>query len=161
MERVRDTLDWLATKRIFYTFDSKDGFYQVDLDPKSKECTAIRTVLGFLQYTGLPQGFKNAPGDFQRIINIILGDMKGRNVLTIMDGTSVGTPDEETHLQALAEVLDLLGTAGVRLKLSKCQFGVRLAEILRHVVYERGILPSDKCVEAIRALEEPNQGMNL
>lgn len=27
MENVRDTLDWLATKRVFSVFDLRDGFY--------------------------------------------------------------------------------------------------------------------------------------
>lgn len=161
MENVRDTLDWLATKRTFSVFDLKDGFYQVELDPASRECTAIRTVLGLLQYTRLPQGLKNSPGTFQRIVNVILGDRKGRDVQAFMDDISIGTATEDEHLESLASALDLLYTAGVRLKLSKCEFGVRRAEILGHVVDAEGLRPSDKHVEAIRALVEPASGDEL
>lgn len=161
MKNVRETLDWLATRSIFSVFDLKDGFYQVELDPSSKNCTAVRTVLGLLQYTRLPQGFKSAPGTFQRTINMILGDRKGRDVLALMDDTSIGTSSEEEHIKSLAAILDLLYKAGVRLKLSKCAFGVRSAEILGRVVDSRGLRPSDKHVEAIRALVMPKSGEEL
>lgn len=161
MENVRDTLNWLATKRVFSVFDLKDGFYQVELHPDSKACTAIRTVLGLLQFTRLPQGLKNAPGTFQRIINMILGDRKGRDVLAFMDDTSIGTANEDEHLESLATVLDLLFEAGVRLKLSKCKFGFREAEILGHMVDEHGLRPSDKHLEAIQRLEMPRSGDEL
>ncbi len=78
LESVRDTLDWLANKKILSTFDLKDGFFQVELEDESKPLTAIRTVLELLQYTCLPQCSKNSPGTFQRIVNTILGDRKGR-----------------------------------------------------------------------------------
>lgn len=155
MENVRDTLDWLATKRVFSIFDLKDGFYQVELDPCSKECTAIRTVLGLLQFTRLPKGLKNSPRTFQRILIMILGSRKGKDVLAFMDDTSIGMATEDDHLESLAFVLDLRYENGVRLELSKCEFEVRRAEILGHVVDEDGLRPSDKHVEAIRALVEP------
>ena len=148
-------------QNVFSVFDLKDEFYQVELHPDSKQCTAIRTVLGLLQFNRLPQGLKNSPGTFQRIINIILGSRKGKDVLAFMDDTSIGTETEDGHLESLSAILNLLFDAGVRLKLSKCDFGVRSAEILGHVVDERGLRPSDKHVEAIRALEMPRFGDEL
>lgn len=117
MENVRETLDWLATKKVFSTFDIKDGFYNVELAPESRACTAIRTCLGLLQYTRLPMGLKNSPGMFQRILNRILGPRKGKDVMSFMDDASVGTESEDEHLVSLAAVLDAFISAGVRLKL--------------------------------------------
>eukprot|EP00171_Calliarthron_tuberculosum_P000048 IDg48t1 len=108
MEDVRVILDWLAGKKIFSTFDIKDGFYHVLLEPDSRPLTAIRTVAGLLQYRRLPQGIKNDPGTFQRIVNMILGDRKGRDVMAFVDDTSVGTETEEEHLKSLESILDTL-----------------------------------------------------
>lgn len=47
MEDVRETLDWLGNKKVVCLFDLKDGVYQVELEPESKACTAIRTVTVF------------------------------------------------------------------------------------------------------------------
>ena len=161
MEDVRNTLDWLATKKIYSTFDLKDGFYQVELDVGSRPLTAVRTVLGLLQYTRLPQGLKNSPGTFQRIVNLILGDRKGQDVLSYVDDTSIGTETEEEHLKSLNEILTILYENGVRLKLSKCSFGVREVEVLGHKVSPEGVLPSDAHVRAIRNLIEPASGNEL
>lgn len=112
-------------------FYLKDGFYQVELYPDSKECTAVRTVPGLLQSTCLPEGLQNSPNTFQRIINMIIGHQKGRDVLVFMDDTSIGIDTEEGYLESLASVLDLLYKSDVGLNLSKCDFGVRIAEIRR------------------------------
>ena len=161
MENVRDTLDWLASKSVFSVFDLKDGFYQVELHPDSRACTAIRTVLGLLHYTRLPQGLKNSPGTFQRILNLLLGDRKGKELLAFIDDTSIGAETVDEHLESLTTILDLLLSAGIKLKLSKCAFGVRTTEILGHVVDENGLRLSDRHVEAIRALTEPASGDEL
>lgn len=36
MEKVKEILDWLASKRIFTTFDLKNGYFQVELDESSR-----------------------------------------------------------------------------------------------------------------------------
>ena len=161
MEDMRHVLDWLSSKKVLSTFDLKDAFYQVELEDSSKQPTAIRTVVGLLQYTRLPQGMKNSSVTLQRIINTVLGDRKGQDVFAFMDDTSVGTETEEQHLSSLESLLDTLLQAGIRLKLSKCNFGVRKAEILGHRVNSEGIQPSEAHVEAICNLVEPASGTEL
>ena len=161
MEDMRQVLDWLSSKKVLSTFDLKDAFYQVELEEKSKPLTAIRTVVGLLQYSRLPQGMKNSSVTLQRIINIVLGDRKGHDVFAFMDDTSVGTDTEEEHLSSLESLIDTLLQAGVRLKLSKCSFGVRSTEILGHRVDNGGIRPSEAHVEAIGRLTEPASGNEL
>lgn len=92
---------------------------------------------------------------------MVLEGKRGKEVLAFTDDTSVGTLTEEDHLEALADVLDLIFNVGVRLKLSKCAFGVHRAKILGHVVDEDGIRPSDKHVKAIREFIEPGPGDEL
>jgi Reverse transcriptase (RNA-dependent DNA polymerase) len=91
MEDVRTILDWLSSKRIFSTFDIKDGFFQVNLAEESRPLTAFRTVMGLMQYMRLPQGLKNSPATFQRIMNTVLGDLKGNSVSNFVNDISVGT----------------------------------------------------------------------
>lgn len=150
MEDMRQVLDWLGSKKIFSTFDLKDAFYQVELEDHSKPLTALRTVIGLLQYTRLPQGMKNAPDTLQRVLNVVLGDRKGRDVLAFMDDTSAGTETEEEHLTALESLFDTLLRAGVRLKLSKCHFVVRSVEILGHGVDNEGLRRTEAHLDAIK-----------
>ena len=50
MEDVRGTLDWLSSKKIFLTLDLKERFFQVMLAEESRPLTAVRTVMGLMQY---------------------------------------------------------------------------------------------------------------
>jgi hypothetical protein len=63
MEDVRTTLDWLSGETILSTFDLKDGFVQIVLAEESRPLTAVRTVLGLVQYRRLPQGLKKQSRD--------------------------------------------------------------------------------------------------
>ena len=123
MEDVQSTLDWMGSKSIFSTFDLKDGFFQVSLAEGSRDYTAIRTVIGLLRYVRLPQGLKNSPAVFQRVVNAILGSRKGRDVWAFMDDISMGTQTAEAHLLCLESVLDTFIAAGARLCSAKCLSG--------------------------------------
>lgn len=81
--------------------------------------------------------------------------------MAFMKGASISTATEDEHLHSLREVLDLLYALGVRLKLSKSQFGVRCAENLDHTVDACGLRPSNEHISAIRALEERKSGEEL
>jgi hypothetical protein len=157
MEDVRTTLDWLSGKKIFSTFDLKDGFFQVVLAEESRPLTAVRTVMGLVQYRRLPQGLKNSPATFQRIVNQTLGDLKGDTVSGFVDDISVGTETVGEHPMVLRKVLSRIRTSGMKLKLSKCSFGKRSAEVLGHEVTSLGIRPSAGHLEAIRRLQEPQK----
>ncbi len=113
-------------------------------------CNPHRGWIAAIQATA-PR-LKNSPGTFQRIVNTILGDRKGRDVMSFIDDVSVGTEKAEEHLASLQSLLDILLAANARLKLSKCQFGKRSAEVLGHLVDADGLHPSAGHVDAIRKL---------
>ena len=114
MEGVKETLDWLGTKKYFSLFDLKDSFYQVLLAKNSRAFTAVRTVLGLLQYTRLPQGMKSSAAVLQRIVNQVLAKCKGQSVWAYMDDGTIGSETAEKHVQHVSEVLDCLLGAVMR-----------------------------------------------
>jgi hypothetical protein len=50
----------------------------VMLAEESLPLIAVRTFMGLMQYLRLPQGFKNSPATFQRILNATIEDIKGK-----------------------------------------------------------------------------------
>ena len=161
MEGVKESLDWVSSKKLFTTFDLKDGYFQAALEDDSKQLTSVRTVLGLFQYCRLPMGLQNSPALFQRIVNKVLENLKGRSVWAFMDDGTIGSEDEEQHIRDVDEVLSLVKEANMKLKFTKCSFGHRTAEILWHKVTPHGVLPSNGHVEAIQALQEPLNGTEL
>ena len=161
MEDMSAAIEWLAQRRIFTMVDLKQGFFQIDLAVESRPLTAVRTVLGLLQYTRLPQGLKNSPAVCQRAVNHILGDLKGQQVLAYRDDILAGSMGEEEHVQLVRLLLDRILDAGARLQLKKCRFGVREVDALGHRVNADGISPSTSHVDAIRRLREPCDAASL
>lgn len=78
-----------------------------------------------------------------------------------MDDTSIEKYTEESRFASLVSILDIVLKAGVRLKLSKCSYGVKIAEFASHVVDGQGLKPSEKHVESIKRLVEPSSGDEL
>lgn len=154
-------IEWLAHKRIISCLDLKDGYYQILLAAESRHWTAVSTCLGLFQYTRLAQGLMNSGATFQRVVNRILGDMKGVTAEGYMDDISIGTENELTHIAEVHKLLQRLLAANMRVKWSKCAFGKREVEVLGHKVSHNSILPSDTHVNAIAELQEPSDGDSL
>ncbi len=70
----------------------------------------------------MPFGLKTAPITFQRMITQLLDDLKGRNVFAYLDDIIIASPDVDSHLATLEAVLERLRQAGLKVKLSKCEF---------------------------------------
>jgi hypothetical protein len=68
-EDIGMILDWLAKKRWFPVADVKDGYWNVRLAEGSRYLTAVKTLVGLVQYTRMTMGLKNAGGFFQRLVN--------------------------------------------------------------------------------------------
>lgn len=74
------------------------------------------------------------------------------HVLALLDDTSISNNTEEEHLDSSGIILDTPLESGVRLKLFKCTFGVRKAEILGQVVDGSGLRPFEKHADCIQIL---------
>ena len=127
----------------------------MSLSKESRDYTAIRTVVGLLRYVRLPQGLKNSPAVFQRVVNALFASRKGRDVWEFMEDISMRTLTAEEHLRSLQSVLDTFLAAGARLKISKCTFGAREVEVLGHRISKQGLKPSDLHLQRIRDLRQP------
>ena len=49
----------------------KSGFWQIQIHPKDRYKTAFIVPFGQYEWTVMPFGLKNAPSEFQRIMNDI------------------------------------------------------------------------------------------
>ncbi|CAF1556066.1 unnamed protein product, partial [Didymodactylos carnosus] len=73
LPRMEDTLQELGQGyRYFSKLDLKSGFFQFTIDEKDRHKTAFTTSFGVFEFTVLPQGLKNSPPSFQRIMSRIL-----------------------------------------------------------------------------------------
>ncbi|CAF1613983.1 unnamed protein product [Rotaria magnacalcarata] len=70
MPRVDDTLDSLCQAKYISTLDLRSGYWQVELDPDSRDKTAFITHHGLYEFRVMPFGLSNAPATFQCLMDV-------------------------------------------------------------------------------------------
>jgi Reverse transcriptase (RNA-dependent DNA polymerase) len=133
-EGIGMILDWLAKQRWFSVADAKDGYWNVHLADGSRCLTAVKTVVGLVQYTRTTMGLKNAGGFFQRLVNNVYAGLKGRSMQADLDDITAGSDTPAQHIANVRDMLQRTKDARLRLKLEKCSFGKAEVEILDHKV---------------------------
>ena len=64
-------MDRLHEATIFSKFDMKSGFWQIQIDETDRYKTAFTVPFGHYEWNVVPFGLKNAPSEFQNIMNDI------------------------------------------------------------------------------------------
>ena len=67
----RDLIGRLHNASILSKFDMKSGFWQIQLNEKDKYKTAFTVSFGHYEWNVMPFSLKNAPSEFQNIMNDI------------------------------------------------------------------------------------------
>ena len=147
MPNFDEVLSRLNGAKIFSALDLLSGYHQVPLSEESKQCTAFSTHNQHWQFKIMPFSLCNVPLTFVRLMHQVLGNMK--NVFVYLDDIIVFSQNKEENFQILEEVLSRLEGAGLKLKLSKCQFLKRELNFLGHVIGPNGVKMQDRKIETI------------
>ena len=122
MPNIHDLRNQVRGKTIFTKLDARDGFYNILIDPTSREYTGFRTPFGNFEFNVLPFGLCNSPATFMSLMNRIFRDLYLDCVVVYMDDLIIFSANEAEHQKHVREVLKRLRENKIFLKLSKCQF---------------------------------------
>ncbi len=87
-----------------------------------REITAFSTQSGHFEWLQMPFGLKTAPITSQRMINTLFSDLIGEGVYAYLDDLIICSKDGDSHLAKLEAVLLKFREAGLKAKLTKCEF---------------------------------------
>ena len=152
---ISESLEALGGAKFFSSIDLLSGYWQVQMDPASREKTAFVTHAGLYEFTTMPFGLCNAPGTFQRLMECVLRGLTWQIALIYLDDVLVYSRTFEEHLQHLRLVFDRFREAGLKLKPSKCHFGRTKVNYLGHVITPEGILPDPAKVKVVQEYPVP------
>jgi len=155
LPRLEEYLDSLADVKYFSTLDLKSGYWQIAMDPNSVEKTAFSCPEGHFQFTVMPFGLKNAPADFQRLMELVLHGLNWQICLVYIDDIIVFSKDLTTHLERLGAVFKAIADANLKLKPKKCHILKKEVEFLGHIISENGILPDPKKTKVLEDYAVP------
>ena len=147
--------------KIFSSLDLLSGYWQVPLAPESQEVTAFSTPSGHFEWLRIPFGLKSVPITFQRMINTIFTGRIGKTVFAYLDDIIIASKDHESHLENLKLVLQRLQEAGLKAKITKCEFLKAKIKFLGHVVDGEGIHTVDDKIMAVQGFPQPESVDNV
>ncbi|CAM5125119.1 unnamed protein product [Natator depressus] len=127
MPRVDELLGRLGKARFITTLDLSKGYWQILLDPISKEKTAFATPTIY-QFTWLSFGLHGALEMFQRLIDCLLWPHQDYEAV-YLDDVVVYSHQWEDHLEHVATVLRPLRKAGLTDSSKKGHIGWKEATI--------------------------------
>ena len=156
---IEELFTAVAGGKIFSKLNLSHAYLQLQLDETSQEYLTINTHRGVYRYTRLPFSVSSAPAIFQRTMETLLRDLP--TVVVCIDDILVAGKSQEEHLANLAQVLQQLEDAGMRLKKEKCSFCLPEVEYLGHSNSAEGLCPSVTKVQAITDAPKPSKVSEL
>ena len=163
LPRIDDTLEALGneTAKIFSSLDVASGYWHIPIAKEDREKTAFTTRNGQYQFKVVPFGLTGAPGAFCRYMDKVLRDVMWKRCLVYVDDIIVWAKDINEHKVALSEIFERLLNAGLKLKLSKCEFFTEKVEYLGFVIQQGVVGLSPERVKSIIEIPPPRNVKSL
>lgn len=156
---LTDVLHQLTESSIFTTLDASSGYWALPLDSESRKLTTFITPFGRFCFTRLPYGINSASEIYQRKMEELLAGIEG--VHSIIDDIIIHGKTKEEHDFRLAQVLERLKKAGIKLNKAKCRFRQPTVDFFGQTVTTKGVHPQIERVEAILDLPPPENKSDL
>ena len=153
--RIQDILDTLSGKKWFSTLDMSKAYHQGYIAEEYRHLTAFSTPWTLLEWVRIPFGLRNAPPAFQRYMNRVLGDLKGKVCEPYLDDVLVYAETFEGHVQNLRRVLLRLMERGIKLRPDKCVFAKREVRYLGRLLSGDGYRPDPADTVALEKFRVP------
>ena len=149
----------LKGAKVFSTIDLRSGYHHIALGKSSRAKTAFVMPFGKYEFLMVPFGLAQAPAYFQLLMNKVL---KGLNFAVMyLDDIIIFSQDELQHLEHLEIVFSHIWKAGLKMKLSKCDFFKRKIHYLGHLISPEGISPLPNELDCIRHMPVPNSAKEI
>lgn len=139
LPRIEETLECLSGAKLFSSLDMAHGYFQVSLHEDSIPKSAFRVPWGLYEFLRLPQGLTNSPSTFQRIVELIFGDLNLSDLVLYLDDLLIFSGTFQQHLERLGKVFERLERFGLKLNGKKCQLFQTSVKHLGHIVSEKGV----------------------
>lgn len=158
---IDDQIDQLRGYSYFNSLDLFSGYYQVEMDENSKSKTSFVTCDGQYEFNRMPFGLCNAPSVFQRIINRVLGPLRGTVALAYLDDILCPGKTFENALENLEKVFQTLQLNGLTLNPTKCHFMQEYINYLGYEISKQGVKPGSRKIKAIEEFPIPKNIHNI
>ena len=120
------------------------------------EKTAFQTHDRLYHFNVMPFGLRNAPATFQRLMDVVLSGLKWKGLLVYLDDIIIYSSTPQEHLLILANTLERLANAGLKINPAKTILVQQEVNYLGHIISTEGIKPNPEKIAAVQNLKPPS-----
>jgi hypothetical protein len=155
LPRIDDLFDQLRGAYMFSKIDLRSRYHQL----KVRECdipkTAFISRYGLYEFMVMSFGMTNAPAYFMYMMNKVFMEYLETFVVVFINDILVYSRSGEEHEGHLHLVLQKLRDHKLYAKLSKCEFRLKQAAFLGHVISKGGISIDPSKVQDVLSWKTP------
>ena len=155
MPRIDDIFDRLNGALWFSSLDLKSGYWQILVDENSIVITAFSTTEGHYEFIRLPFGLKNAPGDFSRIMQQVVEDLKFLDYY--LDDLYVFSTSFEEQIKHLRSLFTRIRETSLKINLAKCKWFRREIKVLGHWIGNHQIKMDLEKIQVVKEWKQPTK----
>ena len=122
---------------------------------EDQHLTSFITPFGLYQWKRMPMGICNAPGAFQRLMELVLSGLTYDKVLVYLDDIIVFGRNFPEHLENLRHVFQRIRSANLKISPHKCELFRTSINFLAHVISKEGVQTDPKKIEAVKTYPIP------
>uniref|UniRef100_A0A251VEY4 Putative reverse transcriptase domain, Zinc finger, CCHC-type, Aspartic peptidase domain protein n=1 Tax=Helianthus annuus TaxID=4232 RepID=A0A251VEY4_HELAN len=136
----RDLLKRIYDSKIFSKFDMKSGFWQVQIAEEDRYKTGFNVPFGHYEWNVMPFGLKNAPSEFQNIMNDIILPL-GSYAIVYIDDVLIFSNSLDQHFKHLNAFYNIIHKSGLVVSPSKMSLFQTEIRFLGHNIIQGTIKP--------------------
>jgi hypothetical protein len=139
----KDLLQKLHSAFIFSKFDMKSKFWQIQIDPKDRYKTAFTVPFGQYEWNVMPFGLKNAPSEFQCIMNDIF-NAYSRFCIVYIDGVLIFSHSIDQYFKHLHTFFHTAKQNGLVVSKTKISLFQTCVRFLGHYICQDTVTPIER-----------------
>ncbi|MBW0527582.1 hypothetical protein O181_067297 [Austropuccinia psidii MF-1] len=148
--KIQISLTQISQAVYISPMDSLKRFNPNLVTPRARKYLRIIVNCGVDEYLRMPFGIKNAPLNFQRMINEIFPEeLSERWLIIYIDDIIVCSKTWEEHIYRLSRVLNKIQAVNMKISLKTCHSGFKEHKALGHVVSDLSLLIDKDKVSAV------------
>ena len=146
MESLNNAINMMTQGCYFASIDLKDAYYSVNILPESRKYFRFRFQGILYEFKGLPQGYKDSPRIFTKLIRPILGQLreKGHSLVGYIDDFFVKGDSKEECFGSVKEAGKVFDELGFTIHPKKS-----VLEPAQQIVFLGFVLDSEKMEVAV------------
>ncbi|KAE8999302.1 hypothetical protein PR002_g18493 [Phytophthora rubi] len=161
------TLDTMSGSVIYSAIDLTDGFYQILMRESDIPLTAVSTPSGMLwEWLVKPQGLKNAPATFNRMVSHVLRPLRAFapsyfDDIFVHSRAEDGLSAVDVHLRHLRKVFEKMRENKLYANIKKCAFCAPEIPVLGCYVSKSGVRADPVKISSICSWPTPKNQTEL